>query len=109
MPWNKKGITKGYKISWINIIITPYITIYKNLLKCIMNESKIGWNILKTIKMYIEYGKIKCPYRYKNVLRLSPPLCSTPLHFHPQHIHILSTIIYIKYPIISNRMVFKSP
>jgi hypothetical protein len=24
-----------------------------------MNESKIGWNILKTIKKYIEYGKIK--------------------------------------------------
>jgi hypothetical protein len=27
-----------------------------------MNESKIGWNILKSFKKCIEYGKIKCPY-----------------------------------------------
>jgi hypothetical protein len=33
-----------------------------------MNELKIGWNILKTIKMYIEYGKIKPGISYKNVL-----------------------------------------
>ena len=29
-----------------------------------MNESKIGWNILKSIKKYIEYGKIKRAYVY---------------------------------------------
>jgi hypothetical protein len=72
-----------------------------------MNELKIPWNILKTIKMYIEYGKIKPGISYKNVLRLRSPLCSTPLHYHPQYIHILSTIIYIKYPITSNTIVFK--
>ena len=27
-----------------------------------MNELKIPWNILKTIKKCIEYGKIKSPY-----------------------------------------------
>jgi hypothetical protein len=33
-----------------------------------MNESKIGWNILKSFKKYIEYGKIKPGISYKNVL-----------------------------------------
>jgi hypothetical protein len=57
MPWTFFG---GYKI----IFITPYITIYKNLLKCITNELKIPWNILKTIKKCIEYGKIKHAHMY---------------------------------------------
>ena len=59
-----------------------------------MNESKIGWNILKSFKKCIEYGKIKCPYRYKNVLRLRSPIAlySTPLsstiYTHLIHNHI---------------------
>ena len=68
MPWNKKGYYEGVENILDLIIISPYITIYKNLLKCIKNESKYARNILKSIKMYIEYGKIKSPYRYKNVL-----------------------------------------
>jgi hypothetical protein len=81
MPWTFFG---GYKI-YTN---TPYITIYKNTLKSITNELKIPWNILKSIKMYIEYGKIKPGICYKKGLRLrsqaaSHPIHSTTLHFYP--------------------------
>jgi hypothetical protein len=94
MPWTFFG---GYKI----YTITPYITIYNNLLKCITNELKIPWNILKSFKMYIEYGKIKPGISYKNVLRLRSPIAlySTPLsstiytHLIHNHIYKLSNNI----------------